>query len=76
MRIGGQYNMSLKAFHVFFIGLSIVTAFFFGTWLFLTVEVADFYLRLGFGVLSYIVGLGLIVYGRYFLRKFKHISFV
>ncbi|HEY6953493.1 MAG TPA: hypothetical protein VI758_13890 [Bacteroidota bacterium] len=68
--------MSLKAFHIVFIALSIVTAFFFGTWLLVTVEAAAWSLRLSFGIVSYAVGLALIFYGRYFLRRFKHISFI
>ena len=68
--------MSLKSLHIFFISLSVLTAFFFGTWLFLTDEVAGATARMLFGSVSILVGIGLLLYGRRFLRKFKHISFM
>ncbi len=68
--------MSLKAFHIFFIGLSVVTAFFFGTWLFLTDATLDSGSRIAFGAVSYVSGIVLMLYGRRFLRKFRHLSFM
>lgn len=68
--------MSLKAFHIFFISLAIITSFFFGTWLFITVEVGDPFHRFLSGGISYAVGLALVLYGRYFLHKFRHVSFM
>jgi len=67
--------MSLKAFHVFFIALATIVTFFFGTWLFITVEAGGAVLRFGFGALSYAAGILLLVYGRYFLRRFRHITY-
>ncbi len=68
--------MSLKTFHLFFISLAIMVTFFFGTWLFVTVEAGDAALRFSFGALSYAAAVLLVVYGRYFLRKFRHISYL
>jgi hypothetical protein len=76
MLTGELFDMSLKTFHIVFVSLSVVTAFFFGTWLFVTVDAGSFVLRLWFGIISYTAGVVLIVYGRYFLRKFKSFSFV
>jgi len=68
--------MSLKTFHVVFISASTLLAFGFGGWLLKayasTGQVSD----LIFGIASVAVGIGLITYGRYFLRKLKHISYL
>ncbi|MBS4028708.1 MAG: hypothetical protein KGZ58_08720 [Ignavibacteriales bacterium] len=61
--------MSLKTFHIFFISLSVLTAIGFGVWL--LNENAPV-----FAVLSFLSGIGLIVYGISFLRKLKHVSFI
>lgn len=68
--------MSLKAFHLIFIVASIVLAFGFGVWL-----VTDFFreggmLKLIFAVVSFGVGVGLIFYERYFLKKTKNMSYL
>ncbi len=68
--------MSLKSLHIFFISLSVLTAFFFGTWLFLTEGLAGTTVRTVSGSVSFLVGIGLLWYGRRFLRKFKHLSFM
>jgi hypothetical protein len=68
--------MSLKAFHIFFIALATLTLFLFGTWWLVNVEVGDVLIRTVFGVISYAAGLVLIIYGRYFLRKFRHFSLI
>lgn len=68
--------MSLKAFHLVFIVASVLLAFGFGAWL------IDAYVATGslhsliFGILSGLAGLALLVYGRYFLKKFKHIGYI
>lgn len=66
--------MSLKQFHIFFIVLSIITAFFFGTWLFVTVEAGGPVVRFFFGGVSYLVGIALVFYARYFLNKVRRFS--
>jgi len=68
--------MSLKAFHVFFVIVSVLCALGFGAW-----AVGDF-LRTGNGV---ILALGVLdsspllrwsLYGFWFLRKLKNVSFL
>jgi hypothetical protein len=68
--------MSLKAFHIVFIAASILLAFGFGAWCF--VQYADTHraTELIYGISSIVVGLGLIWYGKYVLRKLKHISYL
>ncbi|HMB90732.1 MAG TPA: hypothetical protein VKP65_07785 [Rhodothermales bacterium] len=64
--------MSLKAFHIFFIAVSVVLAFGFGVWGVYT-HLAES--NLGFlvmGLLSFVVGIGLIFYGVNFLHKLRH----
>lgn len=68
--------MSLKAFHLIFIVASIALAFGFGAWL-----VRDFLdeggvLSLLFAAVSFGVGVGLIFYERYFLKKTKDVSYL
>ncbi len=68
--------MSLKAFHVFFVVLSVLCAMGFGAW-----AVLD-YLRTGsggilaLGVLGFAAAAALIFYGLWFLRKLKDVSYL
>ncbi|MEW6160617.1 MAG: hypothetical protein AB1813_24570 [Verrucomicrobiota bacterium] len=69
--------MSLKAFHIIFITASTLLAFGFAAWAlrnFLGPEGTrtDLIYAIGSGV----AGIGLIVYGRYFLKKLKNISYL
>jgi multisubunit Na+/H+ antiporter MnhC subunit len=64
--------MSLKAFHLIFIMVSIALAFGFGVWLVIQGGV----LNVIFAVGSFGVGVGLIFYERYFLKKTKDVSFL
>jgi hypothetical protein len=68
--------MSLKAFHIVFIVASILLAFGFSAWGF--VQYADSHraTELVYGISSAAIGLGLIWYGKYVLRKLKHISYL
>jgi len=68
--------MSLKAFHIFFIALSTLTAFGFSVWLLSGYMKSDSIEHLLGAVLSIVVGAGLIVYGIRFLRKLKHVSYL
>ena len=68
--------MSLKAFHVFFVVLSVLCALGFGAW-----AVFD-YRRTGsggtlvLGVLGFAAAAALVWYGLWFLRKLKNVSYL
>lgn len=68
--------MSLKAVHIFFITLSILLALGFAIWevqrYFETGEPVD----LMSGIFSFVLAVGLVVYGLYFLRKLKHVRLI
>ena len=68
--------MSLKAFHIFFIALSALLMFGFSAWLFRSYAERESALLLTGGALAAIAGIGLIVYGIRFLKKFKHVNFI
>lgn len=68
--------MSLKAFHIFFIALSTVTAFGFSMWLMSGYTKSGSVEHLVGALLSVLAGAGLIVYGIRFLRKLKHVSYL
>jgi hypothetical protein len=69
--------MSLKAFHVLFIAASSALAFGCGAW-----GLKDFFSPQGrtsdllFGLGSFGMGIGLILYERYFLKKLKRVSYL
>ena len=62
--------MSLKAFHICFIALSTSLALGFGLWSFQNLEPHGG-LRLVFGVGGFLVALGLLGYGSWFVRKMR-----
>lgn len=68
--------MSLKAFHVVFISLAILLTFGLAAWSVMNFlegrQVAD----LAYGIGSAVGGVCLILYGRYVLKKLKHISYL
>ena len=68
--------MSLKAFHIFFIALSVLTAFGFAVWVISGYTKSGNTDQLIAGVISVLAGAGLIVYGIRFLRKLKHVSYL
>ena len=68
--------MSLKAFHVVFIAVSILLAFGFAAWELKLYSEERRLADLGFGAGSAVAGITLIVYGRYVLKKLKHISYL
>jgi hypothetical protein len=69
--------MSLKAFHLIFITASTALAFGCAVW-----ALKDYFSPVGrawdlvFGLGSLAVGVGLIVYERYFLKKLKRVSYL
>ena len=72
----GEAGMSLKAFHVFFVVVSTLLAVGFGLW-----AISDFrsngdVASLVCGIGSLIGGVGLVGYGRWFMRKLKDVSYL
>jgi len=65
--------MSLKAFHVVFITASVLLAFFFAAWC-LNVAVENGPGWRAAGVASAAIGLGLVAYEAWFLRKTRRMS--
>jgi len=68
--------MSLKAFHIVFIALSILLAFFCGFWLLHEYASNRRTALLVAAILFLLGGGGLIWYGKCVLRKLKHISYL
>jgi len=69
--------MSLKAFHIVFIVASLLLCLGFAAWAFDNYFEGDgVRVNLIYGVASLIAAGGLLVYGKYFLRKLKHISYL
>ena len=68
--------MSLKAFHIVFVTLSILLAFGFAAWCFTQYGDSRRNADLIYGLGSVAVGVGLIFYGKYVLRKLKNISYL
>jgi hypothetical protein len=70
--------MSLKAFHIVFVTLSILLSFFCGVWFLCQCASAPgrpaALLAAGIGCLA--AGVGLICYGKSVARKLKHISYL
>jgi len=70
-------NMSLKAFHVVFITAASALAFGFGIWMLRDYRSPDGTTAdLLYGIGSLAAGVGLIIYERYFLKKFKNESYL
>jgi len=61
--------MSLKAFHLIFVTLLTTLSFGFSAWAF-------FLGKIVFGALGIITGILVIIYGIYFLKKLKKISYL
>ncbi|MGA2175734.1 MAG: hypothetical protein ABSH38_12205 [Verrucomicrobiota bacterium] len=68
--------MSLKAFHIVFVVMSILLAFFCGIWLLHEYAVEHDTAELAAAVLFLLAGGGLLCYGKSVLRKLKHISYL
>ena len=64
--------MSLKAFHIFFIALSIICCIGFAAWSF--IHAAENYIV--FGLFSSLTRLGLMYYLFRFLKKYKGMSYL
>ena len=68
--------MSLKAFHIVFVTVSILLAFGCGIWSVLNFRVSGSGVDLVLGAGWILAGFALLVYGRAILRKLKHISYL
>lgn len=68
--------MSLKAFHIFFIVLSVLLAFGFALWALGAYRSGGPASMVGVGIASALCGIGLILYGVRFLRKLRHVSYL
>jgi len=68
--------MSLKAFHIFFIAISVLMTFGFAAWLLRSYAASGDAGTLVAAIASVLLGAALIVYARRFLRKLKHVSYI
>ena len=68
--------MSLKAFHVFFIVVSMVLCVGFGVWTTQDFAQSGSWVHLSLGVGSFIGSILLACYGVWFLRKLKGVSYL
>ncbi len=66
--------MSLRAFHLFFIAISVVLTAFFAAWAFGQYRTENAISYAVTGVASLAVGVGLVVYGAAFQKKTKRLS--
>jgi hypothetical protein len=68
--------MSLKAFHIFFVAVSVLMAFGFAAWCFVDFAERHHALYNLWGALSVGAGVSLIFYGKYVLKKLKHFPYL
>jgi len=68
--------MSLKAFHVAFITLSTLLAAGFGAWSIAAYQARGEASYLALGIFSFLAAVALVVYGGYFLKKMKGVSYL
>ena len=68
--------MSLKAFHLVFIVASVLLMTGFSVWGGARWRATGDVVDLGWCLLGGMAAVGLVVYGRYFLKKLKHISYL
>ena len=68
--------MSLKAFHLIFIVLSILFSLVFGIWAVVNYSSSDKMAELILGITSLFGSVGMSIYLYFFLKKFKHISYL
>lgn len=68
--------MSLKAFHIVFVAVSVILAVGFGAWAIREYRSAGHAAHLAWGIASLVGAVGMIVYGRWFLHKLKGVSYL
>ncbi len=66
--------MSLRSFHLFFISIASILAFFFGAWGLRYSQTLEHSAYFTAGLFSLAIGFGLIVYGVLFWQKTRDIS--
>jgi len=66
--------LSLKSFHIFFIVVSVLVTFGFCVWSARAYSEAHSAGTLWMGIGALLIGIALIIYGRTFLKKYKHLS--
>ena len=69
-------RMSLKAFHIIFVTASIAVSLFLGIWSFMSYRDTHARADLIYAICSAIAVIALLWYGKYFLKKLKHISYL
>jgi hypothetical protein len=68
--------VSLKAFHVLFITVSTLFSAGFGLWSVTAYQARGEASYLGLGVFSFLAAVTLVVYGGFFLKKMKGVSYL
>ncbi|MEE2663478.1 MAG: hypothetical protein VX681_05130 [Myxococcota bacterium] len=68
--------MGLKAFHIFFVVVSVALCIGLGVWATLDYAQSGDSLRLALGVGSFLGGIALAYYGVWFLRKLKGVGYL
>ena len=68
--------MSLKAFHLVFVILSIMFSLVFGIWAVLSYVSSGETSKLVLGIISLAGTVGMSIYLFFFLKKFKHVSYL
>lgn len=68
--------MSLKTVHIVFISVSVLLAIWFGGWAIQQYVAGDGVSVLIMGIVSLALAVVLIVYGKRFLQKLKHVGFM
>ena len=68
--------MSLKAFHIVFVTISTLLAILFGLCAIRYYQMHSDPVALGVGIFSFVGAVGLAVYGRWFLKKLKDVSYL
>lgn len=68
--------MSLKMFHVVFVTCSLILTVGFAVWAFSNYRVSSQVSDLVYGIGSSVASIGLLIYGRIFLKKLKDISYL
>jgi hypothetical protein len=68
--------MSLKAFHLVFVTASVAVSLFLGIWSYMSYKETGTRTDLIYVIASGLAVVALLWYGKYFLKKLKHISYL